>query len=65
MYLREDVTAQKVYKLVDGTDVLLYDFLQNGDAISQYGFTFIATVDQVAVNGGMRKDYAAQCRTVS
>lgn len=56
VYLREDVTAQKVYKLVDGTDVLLYDFsLQNGDAISQYGFTFIATVDQVAVNGGMRK----------
>jgi hypothetical protein len=41
---------------VDGTDVLLYDFsLQNGDVISQYGFTFTTTVDQVAVNGGMRK----------
>lgn len=56
VYLREDVASQKVYKLVDGTDVLLYDFsLQNGDVISQYGFTFTTTVDQVAVNGGMRK----------
>lgn len=56
VYLREDVAAQKVYKLVDGTDVLLYDFsLQSNDVISQYGFTFTATVDQVAVNGGMRK----------
>jgi hypothetical protein len=56
VYLREDVTGQKVYKLVDGIDVLLYDFsLNNGDVISQYGFTFTATVDQIAVNGGMRK----------
>jgi hypothetical protein len=56
VYLREDVATQKVYKWVDGIDVLLYDFsLQNDDTISQYGFTFTATIDQIAVNGGMRK----------
>jgi Secretion system C-terminal sorting domain len=56
VYLREDVAAQKVYKRVDGVDTLLYDFsLENGDTVSQYGFTFTATVDQIAVNDGVRK----------
>jgi len=54
--VREDVAQQKVYKLVNGTDMLLYDFsLENGDIISQYGYTFTATVDAVTVNGGTRK----------
>lgn len=56
VYLREDVAAKKVYKRVDGVDTLLYDFsLENGDTVSQYGFTFTATVDQIAVNDGVRK----------
>ncbi len=56
VYLREDGAAKKVYKRVDGVDTLLYDFsLENGDTVSQYGFTFTATVDQIAVNDGVRK----------
>lgn len=56
VYLREDVAQQRVYKLVAGVDTLLYDFsLENGDTVSQFGFTFTATVDQIAVNNGFRK----------
>lgn len=53
VYLREDVAAKKVYKIVDGVDFLLYDFnLETGDVILQYGNTFTATVDYITLNDG-------------
>jgi hypothetical protein len=56
VYLREDVAARKVYKMVNGVDRLLYDFsLENSNTIFQYGNTFTATVDYISVNGGSRK----------
>lgn len=57
VYLREDVGAKKVYKIVDGVDVLLYDFsFVVGSTIRQYGFDFTVTlVEDIAVNGGTRK----------
>jgi len=56
VYLREDVAERKVYKIVDGVDLLLYDFnLENGSTIYQYGNTFTATVDYAIVNNGNRK----------
>ncbi len=56
VYLREDVAERKVYKIVDGVDLLLYDFnLENGSTIYQYGNTFTATVDYTIVNNGSRK----------
>jgi len=52
-YLREDVAAKKVYKIVNGVDALLYDFnLETGDVIVQYGNTFTATVDYISLNDG-------------
>ena len=36
IYIREDIAARKVYKIVNGVDALLYDFsLQTGDVILQ------------------------------
>lgn len=56
VFLREDLDAQKVYKIVDGVDMLLYDFsLENGNTIVQYGVNFIAAVDAVTVSNGSRK----------
>lgn len=56
VYLREDVDERKVYKIVDGVDMLLYDFnLQDSSTIYQYGNTFTATVDYITVNNGDRK----------
>ncbi len=56
VYLREDVAERKVYKIVDGVDLLLYDFnLENGSTIYQYGNTFTATVDYAIVNNWNRK----------
>jgi Secretion system C-terminal sorting domain len=54
--IREDISQRKVYRLINGVENLIYDFnLVTGDVISQYGYTFTATVDQVNVNGGTRK----------
>ena len=56
IFLREDVTAKKVYKILDGADFLLYDFsMETGDVILQYGFTFTATVDYISVNDGSQR----------
>jgi hypothetical protein len=56
IYVREDVIARKVYKFVDGADVLLYDFsLAEGDTVFQYDYHWTATVDNVSVIGGTRK----------
>ncbi len=56
VYLREDIEERKVYKLVNEEDVLLYDFnLENSDTISQYGYTFVATVDYIILNEQARK----------
>lgn len=61
VYLREDAVARKVYKIVDGVDMLLYDFnLENSGTIYQYGNTFTATVDYISVNGGNRKRITLQ-----
>lgn len=54
--IRENIAERKVYKIVNGEDVLLYDFnLENASVISQYGNTFTATVDYIEVNHGSRK----------
>ena len=57
IYLREDISERKVYKLVNGVEVLLYDFnFEVSDTISQYGNTFVVTaVDYIPVVGGTRK----------
>ena len=56
VYVRENTTERKVYKLVEGIDTLLYDFsMETGDTITQYGYTWTATVDEVSTNAGMRK----------
>src|SRR6476620_2447411 len=57
VYIREDVAARKVYKIVEGVDTLLYDFtMHTGDVISQYGNTFTATVDTIVLlDGSTRK----------
>lgn len=56
VYLREDVVERKVYKLVNGNEVLLYDFsLENSSSITIKGLNYIATVDYIDVNGGKRK----------
>lgn len=56
IYIREDVAARKVYKIVGNNDELLYDFsLETGNTIMQYGHVFTATVDEIAVNNGNRK----------
>jgi hypothetical protein len=55
--LREDVTERKVYKIVEGAEMVLYDFsLEMDDTIFQYGYTFAVTaIEDIPVNGGMRK----------
>ena len=57
IYIREDITAKKVYKIVNGADFLLYDFSMGLDqTIAQYGYTFKVTiVDSVNVVGIMRR----------
>lgn len=57
VYLREDVSAKKVYRRVNNTDQLLYDFsLTNGSSITLVnGFTYSVTVNTIPVNGGTRK----------
>lgn len=56
IYLREDADARKIYKIVNGADELLYDFsLETDDEITLKGVAFTATVDEIAVNAGMRK----------
>ena len=57
VFLREDVAARRVYKLVGGADELLYDFsLQDGDFITMpNGVTYTAMVSTVQVQGGLRK----------
>ncbi len=61
IYLREDIEARKVYKIVAGEDFLLYDFsLVQGDEITIKGVLFTASVDEVAVDGGSRKRITLQ-----
>lgn len=54
--IREDVTERKVYKMVEGVEVLLYDFsLETGDTIFINGYTWTASVDAFECNGNPRK----------
>ncbi|HMK06240.1 MAG TPA: T9SS type A sorting domain-containing protein, partial [Flavobacterium sp.] len=55
--LREDIIQRSVYRRVNGTDELLYAFnIESGDEMTlENGMTYTATIDWVAVNGGMRK----------
>ncbi|HMK06707.1 MAG TPA: T9SS type A sorting domain-containing protein [Flavobacterium sp.] len=56
VFLREDIAAKKVYKIIEGVDFLLYDYgMETGDVISQYGNTFTATVDYITVNDGTER----------
>lgn len=56
IYLREEIDTRKVYKLVNGTDELLYDFsVQTGDEITVKGVLFSVEADEVPVIGGTRK----------
>ncbi len=55
--LREEIAERKVYKLVNGTELLLYDFnFEIGNTIHQYGNNFVVTaVNYIPVEGGTRK----------
>ncbi|MFT3794613.1 T9SS type A sorting domain-containing protein [Flavobacterium sp.] len=56
VYIREEVGAQKVYRMVSGVEELIYDFsLENGDQITLEGVTFTAAIEDMAVNTGVRK----------
>ena len=57
IYLREDIIERKVYRLIGGTEQLLYDFtLEDGDTITlPNGITYNANVSQLQVVGGTRK----------
>lgn len=57
VYLREDVATRKVYRRVNDTDQLLYDFsLTNGSFITlPNGYTYTVTVSTINVVGGTRK----------
>lgn len=62
VYVREDVAARKVYKIVAGNDTLLYDFnLDTADTVTQYGYTWTVTlVEDITCNGGTRKKITLQ-----
>lgn len=62
VYLREDVAARKVYKLVNNTEEMLYDFsLVQGDVITlSNGNTYTVNVSEVNVLGGTRKRITLQ-----
>lgn len=57
VYLREDIATRKVYRRINNSDQLLYDFsLQTSNFITlANGITYQATVSTVNVNGGTRK----------
>lgn len=65
VYLREDVVNKRVYKLLNGVEMLLYDFnFQVGDTITQPGFSrsdlttytwTVILVDEIQTNVGLRK----------
>ncbi|GEP51120.1 hypothetical protein FNO01nite_17920 [Flavobacterium noncentrifugens] len=59
-YIREDIAAKKVYKILNGSDVLLFDFnlhvsdvitLANGNNYS------VASITNINVNGGQRRQF--------
>jgi hypothetical protein len=55
--LREDIDNKKVYKIVDGNEVLFLDFsLQLGDQFTIDGLDYaVSAVNEVSVNGGLRR----------
>lgn len=65
VYLREDLTTKRVYKMIDGVEALLYDFnFQVGDTITQPSYSLsdsaiytwtVILVDQIQTNVGLRK----------
>lgn len=58
--IREDVAEKKVYKLIDGVDVLLYDFsLQVSDNITLAdGENYqVQSITNINVNGGQRRQF--------
>lgn len=58
LYFREDVDAQKVYQLVDGAEIIVFDFsLQVSDTITfENGVTYTVTsVTTIDVAGATRK----------
>lgn len=58
--LREDIVGKKVYKLIDGNDVLLYDFsLQFSDNITLAdGQNYqVQSISNINVNGGQRRQF--------
>lgn len=58
--LREDIAAKKVYKLINGNEVLLYDFsLQVSDNITlDNGQNFqVQSITNINVNGGERRQF--------
>ncbi|HMI07965.1 MAG TPA: T9SS type A sorting domain-containing protein [Flavobacterium sp.] len=57
VYLREDVATKRVYRRINGVDVILYDFsLETGDMITLgNGSVYTATVSTIDLNGEPRK----------
>lgn len=61
VYLREDITNKKVYKRIDGTDTILFDFnLQVGSSFTLHtGETYsVNSISTINVNGGLRKMFS-------
>lgn len=61
VYLREDTTARKVYRYINGVDRLLYDFsLQVSSTITLgNGSTYtVISITDVTVNGGTRRRFS-------
>lgn len=59
-FLREDIVGKKVYKLIDGNDILLYDFsLQISDNITLAdGQNYqVQSISNINVNGGQRPQF--------
>jgi hypothetical protein len=56
--LREDIDNKKVYKIVDGNEVLFLDFnLQLGDQFAIGGLVdyTVSAINDISVNGGLRR----------
>jgi len=63
-YIREDISAKKVYRYKNGSDQLLYDFSLNvGDnIILGDGRSYeVASITNINVNGGIRRRFHLVC----
>ena len=66
--LREDIVTKQVYKLIDGNDILLYDFslevLDNITLLDGDNYQ-VQSINNVNINGGQRRQYNLRNLTCS